>query len=176
MANSLDIKTLENWLWEAACKIRGEIDAPKYKDYILPIIFLKRLSDVFEDELDRLSKEYNSKEIAEKLIEEDHKLVRFYIPKESRWDVISKLTVNVGQTLTDIVRSISRENPKLQGVVDLKDFNETASGQRIISDEKLILLIIILIILFFLMIRRPPRSTQSRSSAASDVYKRQGED
>ena len=82
MANSLDIKTLENWLWEAACKIRGEIDAPKYKDYILPIIFLKRLSDVFEDELDRLSKEYNSKEIAEKLIEEDHKLVRFYIPKE----------------------------------------------------------------------------------------------
>jgi type I restriction enzyme M protein len=144
LANSLDIKTLENWLWEAACKIRGEIDAPKYKDYILPIIFLKRLSDVFEDELDRLSKEYNSKEIAEKLIEEDHKLVRFYIPKESRWDVISKLTVNVGQTLTDIVRSISRENPKLQGVVDLKDFNETASGQRIISDEKLILLIDVL--------------------------------
>lgn len=50
MNNKLDIKTLENWLWEAACKIRGEIDAPKYKDYILPLIFLKRLSDVFEDE------------------------------------------------------------------------------------------------------------------------------
>jgi type I restriction enzyme M protein len=42
--NELDIKTLETWLWEAACKIRGEIDAPKYKDYILPPIFLKRLS------------------------------------------------------------------------------------------------------------------------------------
>lgn len=50
MNNKLYIKTLENWLWEAACKIRGEIDAPKYKDYILPLIFLKRLSDVFEDE------------------------------------------------------------------------------------------------------------------------------
>jgi type I restriction enzyme M protein len=34
----LDIKTLENWLWEAACKIRGPVDAPKYKDYILPLI------------------------------------------------------------------------------------------------------------------------------------------
>ena len=53
----LDTKTLENWLWEAACKIRGEIDAPKYKDYILPLIFLKRLSDVFEDEVVRFAKE-----------------------------------------------------------------------------------------------------------------------
>jgi len=50
----LDVKTLESWLWEAACKIRGEIDAPKYKDYILPLIFLKRISDVFEDELQLL--------------------------------------------------------------------------------------------------------------------------
>jgi len=44
--DNLDISTLENWLWEAACKIRGPIDAPKYKDYILPLIFLKRLSNM----------------------------------------------------------------------------------------------------------------------------------
>lgn len=37
-----DIHILESWLWEAACKIRGEIAAPKYKDYILPLIFPKR--------------------------------------------------------------------------------------------------------------------------------------
>jgi len=37
----------ENWLWEAACVIRGAVDAPKYNGYILPLIFLKRLSDVF---------------------------------------------------------------------------------------------------------------------------------
>jgi len=49
--NDLDITSLESWLWEAACKIRGPVDAPKFKDYILPLIFLKRLSDVFEDEL-----------------------------------------------------------------------------------------------------------------------------
>ena len=47
----LDIKTSENWLWEAAFKIRGDIDAPKYKDYILSLIFIKRLSDFFEDEI-----------------------------------------------------------------------------------------------------------------------------
>jgi type I restriction-modification system DNA methylase subunit len=50
----LDISALENWLWEAACVIRGPVDAPKYKDYILPLIFLKRLSDVFDDELTEL--------------------------------------------------------------------------------------------------------------------------
>ncbi len=44
----LDVSALENWLWEAACVIRGPLDAPKFKDYILPLIFLKRLSDVFE--------------------------------------------------------------------------------------------------------------------------------
>ncbi len=56
--NNLDTKTIESWLWEAACKIRGEIDAPKYKNYILPFIFLKRLSDVFEDELNKLAEDF----------------------------------------------------------------------------------------------------------------------
>ena len=68
----LDIKTLENWLWEAACKIRGPVDAPKYKDYILPLVFLKRLSDVFDEELDKLAQEYGDKKTAEELVEEDH--------------------------------------------------------------------------------------------------------
>ncbi len=47
----MDTSTLENWLWDAACSIRGPLDAPKFKDYILPLLFLKRLSDVFDDEL-----------------------------------------------------------------------------------------------------------------------------
>ncbi len=50
----LDVSALESWLWEAACIVRGPVDAPKFKDYILPLVFLKRLSDVFEDELKEL--------------------------------------------------------------------------------------------------------------------------
>ena len=61
--NDLDVKALENWLWEGACTIRGDIDAPKYKDYILPLIFIKRLSDVFEDEIGNLIEEYGTEEI-----------------------------------------------------------------------------------------------------------------
>ena len=41
-------KSLESWIWDAACSIRGAKDAPKYKDFILPLIFTKRLCDVFE--------------------------------------------------------------------------------------------------------------------------------
>ena len=46
-------KSLETWIWDAACLIRGAKDAPKYKDYILPLIFTKRLCDVFDDEVDQ---------------------------------------------------------------------------------------------------------------------------
>ena len=137
----LDIKTLENWLWDAACKIRGEIDAPKYKDYILPLIFLKRLSDIFEDDIAKLAKEYGDAKTTEQLIEDDHSLVWFYLPKQARWPHILKQTSKVGETLTDAVRAIAKANPKLEGVINIVDFNATASGQRIISDDKLKLLI-----------------------------------
>ena len=50
-------KSLESWIWDAACSIRGAKDAPKYKDYILPLVFTKRLCDVFDDELNRIAKE-----------------------------------------------------------------------------------------------------------------------
>ncbi len=107
--NKFDIKTLENWLWETACKIRGPIDAPKYKDYILPLIFLKRLSDVFDDEINKLSQKYGSREIVEQLLAQDHNLVRFYLPEKTRWEEIAKQTTNVGEYLTDVVRTIARE-------------------------------------------------------------------
>jgi len=133
----LETSTLENWLWNAACQIRGPIDAPKYKDYILPLIFIKRLSDVFEDELQKLAKDYGDKEIAEEFIEEDHSLVRVYIPNEYRWSNIKTKSSGLGEFLTDVTRSLSRENPQLEGVVNIVDFNATTSGQRIISDEAL---------------------------------------
>ncbi len=50
-ARRLDVSVLKTWLWDAACEIRGPLDAPKFKDYILPLIFLKRLADVFDDEI-----------------------------------------------------------------------------------------------------------------------------
>ena len=82
-------KPMEQMLWDAACSIRGEKDAPKFKDYLLPLLFLKRLSDVFDDEIARLAEEYGDRDVALEIAEADHALLRFYLPPEARWGVIS---------------------------------------------------------------------------------------
>lgn len=107
----MDVGTLEQWLWDAACEIRGPLDAPKFKDYILPLVFLKRLSDVFDDEVARLAGEFGSGDAAAKLVEADHGLVRFYIPEAARWPEIAKKTAGLGEYLTDAVRAVARESP-----------------------------------------------------------------
>lgn len=141
-------KSLESWLWDAACQIRGEKDAAKYKDYILPLVFVKRLCDVFDDEVNRIAKKVGSREKALKLIDKDHKIVRFYLPlrakdidKDDTWSIIRKLTNNVGEQLTNTMRDIAKENPRIKGIIDRIDFNATTHGQRDIADDSLIRLI-----------------------------------
>ena len=68
-------KPMEQMLWDAACSIRGEKDAAKFKDYLLPLLFLKRLSDVFDDEIARLAEEYGDRAAAQEIAESDHKLL-----------------------------------------------------------------------------------------------------
>lgn len=72
-------KPMEQMLWDAACSIRGEKDAAKFKDYLLPLLFLKRLSDVFDDEIGRLAEEYGDRATALEIAESDHSLLRFYL-------------------------------------------------------------------------------------------------
>jgi len=135
----MDITTLENWLWEAACAIRGPLDAPKFKDYILPLLFYKRLCDVFEDELLRLKNElgFTGLDEAREFADLDRTMTRFYIPKEYTWAEIRKSPVKLGQRLTDAMLAIGQQNLKLQGVIDRRDFNATEGGQRTVEDEVL---------------------------------------
>jgi len=137
-------KTMESWIWGAACSIRGAQDAPKYKDFILPLIFVKRLCDVFDDEIDRIAEKVKSRTKAMQLVERDKSLVRFYLPinpkdpeTERTWDVIRTLSDKIGQELTDILREIAKENKDLQGIIDRIDFNATTHGQRDIDDDRL---------------------------------------
>ncbi len=75
-------QSLESGIWDAACSLRGAKDAPKYKDCILPLLFTKRLCDVFDDELNRIASEVGSRKKAFQLAKRDHKLVRFFLPLE----------------------------------------------------------------------------------------------
>ncbi|HJQ94764.1 MAG TPA: class I SAM-dependent DNA methyltransferase [Acidimicrobiia bacterium] len=142
----MDVGTLEQWLWDAACEIRGPLDAPKFKDYILPLVFLRRLSDVFDDEIARLADEFGGEDKANAVADSDHSVIPsgIYVPEVARWTVVSKKTTGLGEHLTTAVRAVARENPKLQGVIDVKDFNETAAGQRVVDDPRLQRLIQIL--------------------------------
>lgn len=136
-------KSLESWIWDAACSIRGAKDAAKYKDYILPLIFTKRLCDVFDDELNRIAEQVGSRGKAFQLVQLDHKLVRFYLPlrpedpEQPVWSVIRQLADRIGEGVTSHLRAIAKENPRLQGIIDRVDFNATTHGQRDLDDDRL---------------------------------------
>lgn len=144
----LDVSALETWLWDAACAIRGATDAPKFKDFILPLVFYKRLSDVFDDEFARYATEYGDAETAHAVIEADHEdalkhgrrgIVRFYIPQPYAWRALRNHPADgtLGQFVTTAMREVARLNPDLQGVLDVKDYNERQSGQRTLDEERL---------------------------------------
>ena len=143
----LSNKSMEQMLWDAACSVRGEKDAPKFKDYLLPLLFIKRLSDVFEDEVHRLTDQFGDADTAMEILEADHSLVRFYIPPEARWPVVSgretfkwprdRTPKTLGEQLTTTIRAIVKHNPSLAGVIDIVDYNETRNGEREISEAAL---------------------------------------
>ena len=142
--NGEKVKSMESWIWDAACSIRGAADAAKYKDFILPLIFVKRLCDVFDDEINRITEKVKTRTKALQLVERVRSLVRFYIPirpkdpeNETTWDVIRKLSDKIGQRLTDILRSVAKDNSSLQGIIDRIDFNATTHGVRDIDDDRL---------------------------------------
>lgn len=139
---------LKQWLWKSACTIRGEDEASKFKDYILPLVFFKRLCDVFDDELDKLSIKFKERKKAYNLIKADNKIVRFFLPfcpkdieKDNFWSIFRNLKKNVGQEITSIIRLTAKHNEELMGVIDKIDYNSTTSGQRDITDDALINLI-----------------------------------
>lgn len=152
VAGGPSTKPMEQMLWDAACSIRGEKDAAKFKDYLLPLLFLKRLSDVFDDEIARLAEEYGDRETALEIAESDHSLLRFYLPPEARWGVISGRQAyewplddkgestkpkDIGEHLTKAVRAVVKQNPTLSGVIDVVDFAAERNGERDINPAKL---------------------------------------
>lgn len=146
-SQSPSTKPMEQMLWDSACSIRGEKDAPKFKDYLLPLLFLKRLSDVFDDEVERLSEDYGDRETALQIADADHSLLRFYLPPEARWGAISGREAfdwpakdkprDIGEHLTKAMRAVVKHNPTLSGVIDVVDFAAERNGERDINPAKL---------------------------------------
>lgn len=134
MSSKLTVAQLEQFLWKSADILRGKIDSSDYKKYIFGLLFYKRISDVWDEEYQKVIDEYGDKTLAS--ADYNH---RFQVPKDCRWSEITQTSENIGQKLNDIFDKITNVNsPKLDKIFDDLDFankdkfpNETL--QRLIN-------------------------------------------
>ena len=130
----MDKKELEDYLWGAANILRGMIDAADFKQYIFPLLFFKRISDVWDEEYQTALKESNNDlDYAE--FRENH---RFQIPKGCHWEDVRKKTIDVGASLQKAINGIEKANFEMLHDV----FGDAQwTNKRRMSDSKMLDLI-----------------------------------
>jgi len=130
----MNLTQLKQFLWKSADILRGKIDSADYKKYIFGLLFYKRISDVWDEEYEKVLAEFGDTEIAR--ADYNH---RFQVPKDCRWEVVQNEAQNIGQKLNEIFDKLTNANsPKLDKIFDDLDFankdkfpNETL--QRLIN-------------------------------------------
>ena len=106
----------EKQIWDAACVLRGNIDASEYKSVVLGLIFLKYISDRFEGKYQELVEEGDGfEEDVDEYISENI----FFVPENARWKIISAAahTPEIGSVIDDAMRSIEKENKRLKDIL-----------------------------------------------------------
>ncbi|MGW0663187.1 class I SAM-dependent DNA methyltransferase [Streptodolium elevatio] len=131
-------KEIQAILWKAADKLRGSIDAAQYKEFVLGLIFLKYVSDAFEERRAELAKELVENGIADDRLEEfleDRDEYTgahvFWVPETARWSWVAAnaKSQGVGKLLDEAMDAVMRENPSLTGVLP-KIFNRDNIDQK----------------------------------------------
>lgn len=112
MSKRITLDELKSYLWNSAVLLRTHIDAGSYKQYIFPLLFFKRISDVYDEECAAILEEYGDEEALD--FPENH---RFVVPKGYHWRDVRSVAENVGVAIINAFRAIERANvQKLQGV------------------------------------------------------------
>ncbi len=112
----LTIDALERYLWSAADILRGSIDSGDYKNFIFGLLFLKRLSDRFDEECDILAAAGDDPE--------DKDNHQFFVPRRARWPEIQRIATNIGEALNKACSALEAANSSLEGVLAGIDFND----------------------------------------------------
>ena len=130
----MTLKELESYLWGAATYLRGFIDAGDYKQYIFPLLFYKRICDVYDEEYEEALEESDG-DLEYAAFDENH---RFKVPAEAHWNQVRSTTVNVGQAINKALNDIQKVNAQqLQGIFGDADW----TNKERLSDEMLCQLI-----------------------------------
>lgn len=130
----MTLKELESYLWGAATYLRGFIDAGDYKQYIFPLLFYKRICDVYDEEYEEALEESDG-DLEYAAFDENH---RFKVPAEAHWNQVRSTTVNVGQAINKALNDIQKVNAQqLQGIFGDADW----TNKERLTDEMLCQLI-----------------------------------
>ncbi len=122
----------EKQIWDAACVLRGNMDASEYKTVVLGLIFLKYISDRFEEKHQALLEEGEG---FEEDVDEYTSEGIFFVPANARWNIIAKAahTQSIGIAIDDAMRSLEKENPRLKDILP-KNFARPELDKRRLGD------------------------------------------
>ena len=132
---TLSRQELESKLWQAADVLRGQIDAADYKNYIFSILFLKRLSDRFGEEVENAVAYGVARDVA--LNDRDEH--EFFVPESARWEAIASSSMNLGEALNVASHAIEDANtPRLDGVLTATNWNDESKLGSPANRERII--------------------------------------
>ena len=130
MSSKITIDELEKYLWGSAVLLRTHVDAGAYKQYIFPLLFFKRLSDVYDEESEKAKAEYGEEALE---WDESH---QFKIPAGAHWSDVRNVSQDVGKAIADAFHKIEAANPeKLHGIFgDASWTNKNRLPDRLLKD------------------------------------------